>query len=105
MKKDQKDKFFDDLALESGISDISAIKQIYYSFVRMTVRNTMQLTKYRLPDLGEFRLKTIPERRQHIASLKDFRVVPAVHFLDFASDFKVKDRINNRDSQTKAQAK
>lgn len=50
------DIFFEELALESGLSDVETVKRVYLALVRLL--NKRLLTKYvcRLPHLGDFAL-------------------------------------------------
>lgn len=50
------DIFFEELALECGISDTKTVRQVYLGLVRLL--NKRMLTKYvcRLPHLGDFAL-------------------------------------------------
>ena len=51
--------FYNSLSIESGIIDVTAIKQMYHGLERIFEKRLRQNATVRLPGIGEFNLKVI----------------------------------------------
>src|ERR1035437_3572096 len=63
MKKHDSEEFFKKVALNSQISDIRTVRDVYYGLVRTLSRELKATGTVRLPDWGDFNLKIHKSRR------------------------------------------
>lgn len=89
MKALKPDEFFKRIAINSGISDLRTIKDIYYGMVRTMSQELKSKHIVDLPDWGEFELK-IHKSRKFVSVTGIPGVLPPKPTVKFAPDHKVK---------------
>ena len=81
--------FFKQVSLNSGVSDLKLIKDIYYGMVRTMSRELKGRQKIKLPDWGEFALK-LHKARNFVSVNGVPGALPAKALVKFVPDRKVK---------------
>lgn len=89
MKSINQDEFFKRIAVNSGISDLRTIKDIYYGMVRTMSQELKSKQIIDLPDWGEFELK-IHKSRRFVSVTGQPGVLPPKPTVKFAPNYKVK---------------
>lgn len=90
MKSIPPEEFFRKVALNSGISDLSIVKDVFYGLIRTISRELRDRHTVKLPDWGEFVLKIYKSRRALDVSDGTIRVLPPKPMVKFVPDYKVK---------------
>lgn len=90
MKSINQEEFFKLIAINSGISDLSLVKDIYYGIVRTMSRELRDKHIIKIPDWGEFNLKMYKSRDIVNVNNGKLRTVPAKLTLKFQPDYKVR---------------
>lgn len=90
MKSIKPDEFFKQISINSGISDLGAIRDIYYGLVRTMSRELKSKHVIRLPDWGEFNLK-IHKSRKFVSVRGEVGILPPKPTVKFSPDRNVKE--------------
>ena len=89
MESIKPDEFFKLIAINSGVSDLSIVKNFYYGLIRTISRELRNKHTIRLPDWGEFVLGIYKAR--NIKSVDGSMIsIPAKPTVRFKPDRKVK---------------
>ena len=89
MKSLTPDEFFKEVSINSRISDLRIIRDIYYGVVRTITRELKGRHKIQLPDLGEFNLK-IHKARKFVSVRGKAGFLPAKPTIKFVANRNVK---------------
>lgn len=89
MKSITPEELFYKIAINSGISDLRTVKDIYYGLLKTITRELRINQKVKLPDLGEFNLK-IHKSRRFVSVNGEPGILPPVPTMKFSPDYKVK---------------
>lgn len=54
--------FYNLLAAESGIMDVSAVKRVYHGLSRLIIKKLRTEGKIELPEIGEMRIRHVAQR-------------------------------------------
>jgi len=81
--------FYNLLAVESGINDLSAVKQVYHGLNRLIGKKLRTEGKIELPEIGEMRIRPCAEHM-----LRGQRI-PASKKVMFVFKRSFKDRVKN----------
>lgn len=90
MKSIKPEEFFKLIAVNSGVSDLDTVKDIYYGMVRTISRELKEKHLVKLPDWGEFSLRIYKSRKIMDVNRRVPVILPAQPFIKFVSDYKVK---------------
>lgn len=90
MKSIKPEEFFRLIAINSGISDLETIKDIYYGMIRTISRELRDKQTIKLPDWGDFNLKIHKARKYKETNNNTFIDLPAKPTVKFVPDYKVK---------------
>ena len=90
MKSIKAEEFFRLVALNSGISDLQVVKDMFYGMVRTMSRELKEKQVIKLPDWGEFSLKVHKARKMVDVNDKNIILIPAKTTVKFTPDYKVK---------------
>lgn len=90
MKSIKSDEFFKQLAINSGISDLRVVRDIYYGLVRTMSRELKSKHVIKLPDWGEFNLK-IHKSRRFVSVRGEVGILPPKPTIKFSPDRNVKE--------------
>jgi|ERR1035437_9691784 nucleoid DNA-binding protein len=90
MKGLKPEDFFKRVSVNSGISDLRTIKDIYYGMVRTMSQELRDKHVVELPDWGEFRLKIQKSRKFVNVTTGQMDVLPPKPMVKFGPDYKVK---------------
>jgi len=80
-----KNKFFEELAIDVGITDVKVVRDFYYGLVKNFGKSIKRDGKVRWPDIGEFLLMDLGSHK--IGNT----VVGASKVVRFKADYKLKD--------------
>ena len=89
MKSINQEEFFKRVAVNSGISDLRTIRDIYYGMVRTMSQEIKSKHSIVLPDWGEFNLK-IHKSRRFVSVTGESGILPPKPTVKFSPDYKVK---------------
>ena len=95
MNESDKNKFFNDLAIEINFSDLADVKKVYYGLVRTLTKGLRKEEKIELPDMGKFSIHKRKARETVVVGSLERRKLPAIKTLKFVVDYKLKDYIKN----------
>jgi len=90
MKSISSEEFYKNIAINSGISDLQIVKDIFYGLVKTMSRELKNKQVIKLPDWGEFRLTIHKSRRMVDVNEKVIRTIPAKPTVKFIPDYKLK---------------
>lgn len=90
MKGLTSEEFFKQVAINSGISDLRVVKDIYYGMVKTISRELKGKQKIKLPDWGEFLLKIYKSRQTLNVNTGRREILPPKPMVKFVPDYKVK---------------
>jgi len=90
MESINKEDFFRQVALNSSVTDLDAVRKIYYGMVRTMSRELKGKQKIKLPDWGEFSLKIHKGRNFVDVNTGCIRQLSAKTVIKFIPDWKVK---------------
>lgn len=90
MKSVNSADFFKQVALNSGLSDLQTIKNVYYGMVRTISRELRGRQIVDLPDLGRFLLVTYKSRKCLNVSSREVRIIPPKVVIRFQTDRKIR---------------
>ena len=89
MKSIGPDEFFKKVAVNSGISDLVVVRDVFYGIIRTISQELRARHSIKLPDWGEFLLKVYKSR--NIVGIQGKRVtLPPKPMVKFIPDYKVK---------------
>lgn len=89
MKSIEPEEFFKKVAVNSGVSDLSIVRDIFYGIVRTISQELRARHSIKLPDWGEFLLKVYKSRS--IVSVQGGKVtLPPKPMVKFIPDYKMK---------------
>ena len=89
MKSIKTEEFFKQLAVDSGMSDLRVVRDVFYGMIRTISRELRNKGTIKLPDWGEFYLK-IHSARRHKSITGEVGMVQARPTVKFSPDIKVK---------------
>jgi len=89
MKSVGTDEFFKLVATNSGISDLSVVRDVFYGMVKTLSRELRAKQTVKMPDWGEFVLK-VHKSRKFIAVDGKAGILPPKPTVKFVPDYKVK---------------
>jgi len=89
MKSITPEELFSKIAMNSGISDLRTIKDIYYGMLKTITKELRGNHRVKLPDLGEFTLK-IHKSRRFMNVNGGLDILPPIPTMKFSPDYKVK---------------
>lgn len=95
MNTQQRNEFFNKIAIAINTTDIKVARNAYYSIAKFIVRETKKDGELKMPDLGTFRIAKIKGRISNIPLSNEKKVVPASNMMRFKPDYKVKHYINH----------
>ena len=84
------DHFFTNIAIHAGLGDIKTVKDVYYGMIRTMSRELRINKSVKLPDWGEFKLKTHGARKFFNVSNGETAYLPPKPVVKFSPDHKVK---------------
>jgi len=90
IKSIKPEDFFKLLSIHSGVSDLSTVRDIYFGMIKTISRELKEKEIIRLPDWGEFKLKTHKERIAVDVNDGNKRMLPPKTVVKFTPDYKVK---------------
>ena len=90
MKSVPPDEFFRLVALNSGISDLRTVKDIYYGMIKTISREIKGKGVVNIPDWGKFYLTVYKERNFLDVSTGKMAKLPPRPSVKFTPDIKVK---------------
>lgn len=96
MTKEKKNKFFNEIAIASGVVDIDIVQRIYYSLIRIIVKTMMADGQFEAPDLGVFHIKQRRLTDRKLIHMKETGEISAFNIMLFRACEYLKDHINNR---------
>jgi nucleoid DNA-binding protein len=88
-------KFFNYLAIQSGVSDIKTVRLFYYALVRTLYKILKEDNFAEMPDWGKYEIKPYKARKHYDIESGGFKDVPAVNTIRFKADRKLKAKIKN----------
>jgi nucleoid DNA-binding protein len=86
-------EFFKLVAINSGVNDISAVRDIYYGIIRTVSRELKDKQRIKLPDWGDFYLILQKSKETFVVHGENPRtrvVLPPMFLVKFKPDHKVK---------------
>jgi nucleoid DNA-binding protein len=89
MKSIGSEDFFNKVAMNSGISDVSIVRNIFYGLIRTISQELKSRQRIKLPDWGEFSLK-IHRSRRFVSVNGVPGILPPKTLVKFSPDVKVK---------------
>jgi len=90
MKTVKPKEFFSLIALNSGVNDIETVQRVFYGMIRTISRELREKHSVKLPDWGEFYLKTHKARRGWSVNSGNPVNIPAKVTVKFSPSEKVK---------------
>jgi len=94
-KDNNENNFFNNLAIEIGITDVKVVRQFYYALVRTLYKTLKNNKKVEMPDWGIYKIKPFKARSVHNINTGGKIDVPATNTLRFEVDYKLKDKVKN----------
>ena len=94
MKDEKKREFFNNVAIESGVTDIVYLRRIYFGMIR-AITKSLADGGIQAPDLGNFKVVDVKARRMHHAKKKVMIQLPARKSLRFEADHKMKEYLKH----------
>lgn len=94
LNPNQRKRFFETLATESGVMSEEYTKRVYYGLVRMIGKKLTKNAKIVCPDLGVFKIIHHAERRKNNVNTMQMYTVPAQRVIKFSADYKMKKHFN-----------
>lgn len=89
MKSINPEEFFKKVAINSGVSDLSIVRDVFYGIIRTISQELRARHSIKLPDWGEFLLKVYKSR--NIISVQGGRIMlPPKPMVKFVPDYKMK---------------
>lgn len=89
MKSAKPDEFFKLVSVNSDVSDLVLIKNIFYGIVKTMSRELKARHSVKLPDWGEFKLR-IHKSRRFKSITGEMAILDPKPTIKFAPDYKVK---------------
>ena len=90
MKSIGTEEFFKQVSINSGISDLRVVRDIYYGLIRTMSRELKSRQSIKLPDWGEFNLK-VHKSRRFVSVRGEPGVLPPKPTVKFSPDRNVKE--------------
>ena len=91
---------FNELAIQSNITDIKSVKLFYYALIRTLYKLLKQENSVSMPDWGTYRIKPHASRNIHDLQTGGTRPIPAINTIRFEADYKLKEKIKSIDVKT-----
>jgi len=91
MKSIKPDEFFKLVSVNSGVTDLQTVKDIYYGMIKTISRELKSKHAVKLPLWGEFLLKIMKARKTLNVNTRVIEYLPAKPVVKFEPDYKVKD--------------
>lgn len=90
MKSIGPEEFYKMIAVNSGISDLQVVKDIFYGMIKTISRELKSKQVINLPDWGEFSLTIHKSRKMMDVNNKTIITIPAKPTVKFTPDYKMK---------------
>ena len=90
MKSIPPEEFFKKVAVNSGVNDLTSVRDVFYGMVRTISRELRERHAVNLPDWGEFVLQVYPERNYRDVSDGVVKKLSPKPVIKFKPDYKVK---------------
>jgi nucleoid DNA-binding protein len=90
MQSIEQDEFFKKVALDSGLSDVEIVRNVFYGMIRTISRELRTRQIIKLPNWGTFLLRIYKSRKIFNVNDKSHISIPAKPVLKFVADTKVK---------------
>jgi len=90
MKSIKPEEFFKKIAVNSGVSDLDTVRDIFYGMIRTMSRELRDKHIIRLPDWGDFKLKIHPARNSLDVSDRQIKRLSARPVIKFVPHHQVK---------------
>lgn len=90
MESIKSDEFFKLISINSGITDLSAVRDIFYGMIKTISRELKEKETIKLPDWGEFTLKHHKARTMRDLRTGQLMILPSKPTVKFTPDYKVK---------------
>jgi len=87
--------FFNDLAIEYGITDLKSVKLFYYALVRTLYKSLKKNNIVDMPDWGTYKIKPHASRNIHNLQTGGTQTIPAINTIRFEADYKLKEKIKS----------
>ena len=95
MNQQDKNKFFNELAVAMGVDHLSTAKQYYYGMIKMVSRTIREEGELQLPDFGTFLMRDYKAKRIGDVRSDGFLTMPAQKVLKFKPDYKLNYYVKN----------
>jgi len=89
MKSIEPEEFFKQIAINSGVTDLQTVRNVFYGMVKTISRELKSRQSVKLPDWGEFKLK-IHKSRRFVSVNGEPGILPPIPTVKFVPDYKVK---------------
>jgi len=89
-KSIKSEEFFKLIAVNSGISDLNIVKDIFYGMIKTISRELKNRQEIKLPDWGKFVLKVSKQRTVRNVNNGMLINLPPILMVKFIPDYKVK---------------
>lgn len=90
MKSIEPEEFYKLIAVNSGITDLQTVKDVFYGLIKTMSRELKNRQVIKLPDWGEFRLTIHKSRKMMDVNDRMIKVIPAKPSVKFVPDYKLK---------------
>lgn len=90
MKSVKPEEFFRLVSVNSGVSDLQTVKDIYYGLIRTMSKELRGKQVVALPDWGEFVLKIYPARKYMDVNDRKVKMIQAKPVVKFSPHINVK---------------
>lgn len=90
MKSINKDEFFKQVAINSGVTDLETVRNVFYGMVKTISRELKDRHIVKLPDWGEFYIQIRKARTITDVNNRNQIAIPAKPTVKFNPDYKVK---------------
>lgn len=90
MKSIGPEEFYKLIAVNSGITDLQTVKDVFYGMIKTISRELKNKQVVKLPDWGEFKLIIHKSRKMMDVNNRTIITIPAKPSIKFVPDYKVK---------------
>lgn len=95
MKTEEKNKFFDKIAIATGVNDVDSIRHIYYAIINTILNDLRTEKEANLPDFCKIKLKLTPPRMALDVRSKQIKPLEARTVVKFIGDYRLKSYFKN----------
>jgi len=96
MGPDERDEFFNELAIALNKSDLKETKELYFALARFIVKSVKKKGLINLPDVGMIRIKEMKGRLGFVPTTKIRKEYPPCNTVRFLADYKFKKYVNDK---------